>query len=237
MNGGEPGANDAYLIVRQYDAHAWVEAWLPGGGWVRVDPTAAISPARIESGLRDAVAEEGSFLENSWAAARLHGNLKALRWVTQQLDRMNYQWQRWVVGYQGQSQLELMSRLPGNFGLRELGYVTAGVIGVALLLAGLAAALGQKSASQRDPWRRLMQRWQHWLSLQGVTPRAGDTPGQLAKRQAQRLPDTAEQARAFARQINNHYYGGDCTGEDIARMKRLLRTMRKIAQQSGKQST
>ena len=29
------------LIVRQYDAHAWAEVWIPRQGWVRVDPTAA----------------------------------------------------------------------------------------------------------------------------------------------------------------------------------------------------
>ena len=64
--GGSAGADEAYLIVRQYDAHAWVEAWIEGRGWVRLDPTAAIAPQRIESGLRDAVAEEGSFLEDNW---------------------------------------------------------------------------------------------------------------------------------------------------------------------------
>ena len=116
--GGSPGADDEYLIVRQYDAHAWVEAWFPGQGWVRVDPTAAIAPERIEFGLREAVAEEGSFLENDWTSPQRYGDLAMLQWASLQLDKINYHWQRWVVGYQGQSQMDLMSRLPGGIGMR-----------------------------------------------------------------------------------------------------------------------
>lgn len=48
--GGYQGGdeNGDYLIVRQADAHAWGEVWLPGEGWVRVDPTFEVAPARIE---------------------------------------------------------------------------------------------------------------------------------------------------------------------------------------------
>lgn len=33
-------------VVSDLDAHAWVEAWFPGYGWVRFDPTPAAAPAR-----------------------------------------------------------------------------------------------------------------------------------------------------------------------------------------------
>src|SRR3989344_1763652 len=49
--GGEYNAAGNYLIVRQSDAHAWAEVWLPNQGWMRVDPTGAIAPERIELGL------------------------------------------------------------------------------------------------------------------------------------------------------------------------------------------
>ena len=34
--GGERNPYQAYLLVHQFDAHAWTEAWLEGRGWVRV---------------------------------------------------------------------------------------------------------------------------------------------------------------------------------------------------------
>jgi len=53
--GGELNEIGNYLIVRQSDAHAWTEVWLDDRGWLRVDPTAAVSPDRIEKGLDQAL--------------------------------------------------------------------------------------------------------------------------------------------------------------------------------------
>ncbi|KPQ01427.1 transglutaminaseTgpA domain-containing protein [Marinobacter sp. HL-58] len=231
--GGDSGADDEYLIVRQYDAHAWVEAWVPGQGWVRMDPTAAIAPQRIESGLRDAVAEEGSFLENDWTSPQRYGDMAMLQWASLQLDRMNYHWQRWVVGYQGQSQMDLMSRLPGGIGLRELGYITAGIVGAGLLLAGLITAWHYRRNESRDPFSRLVGRWHRLCDRAGVPVRHGETPSQLAFRLARAKPAAAGTATAFARMINKHYYGrepGIGARSELARMKRLLATMKRQAE-------
>src|SRR5690606_33136233 len=56
--GGELNPVGNYLIVRQADAHAWAEVWLNGQGWVRVDPTGAVSPSRIEYGIETAIPDE-----------------------------------------------------------------------------------------------------------------------------------------------------------------------------------
>jgi hypothetical protein len=34
------------FVVRDFDAHSWVEAWIPGYGWVTRDPTPAAAPPR-----------------------------------------------------------------------------------------------------------------------------------------------------------------------------------------------
>ncbi|MHB1479835.1 MAG: transglutaminase family protein [Acidithiobacillus ferrooxidans] len=41
-HGGEYNPVGNYWIVRQSMAHAWVQAWLPGQGWVRLDATPAL---------------------------------------------------------------------------------------------------------------------------------------------------------------------------------------------------
>ena len=46
--GMERNPVDGLWVVRNNHAHAWAEFWQPGEGWVRADPTAAVSPDRIQ---------------------------------------------------------------------------------------------------------------------------------------------------------------------------------------------
>ncbi|MEC7816953.1 MAG: transglutaminaseTgpA domain-containing protein [Pseudomonadota bacterium] len=228
--GGEAGAGGEYLIVRQYDAHAWVEVWLEGRGWVRVDPTAAIAPSRIESGLREAMAEEGSFLEDNLLSPQRYGDVALVQWASMQLDRINYHWQRWVVGYQGQSQMDLMSRLPGGIGMTELGYLTAGLVGLALGIAGLVSGLKLRRADRRDPLRRLVSAWHRLAEQAGVPVRAGETPDQLADRLVVAMPEVENSVRRFAQGVNNHYYkrpSGQDAERTLRHLRRLLKTMKR----------
>ena len=102
--GGEFNKVGNYLIVRQSDAHAWTEVWIADRGWVRVDPTAAVSPNRIESGLDDALADETS---NFRIQKRnpIFGNL-LYRW-----DDLQHSWNDWVLNYDEDRQRSFLSKL------------------------------------------------------------------------------------------------------------------------------
>jgi transglutaminase-like putative cysteine protease len=53
--GGDPG-QDGFRTVRRSDAHAWVEVWFPGVGWVTSDPTPAAADSQSWwQPIRDAV--------------------------------------------------------------------------------------------------------------------------------------------------------------------------------------
>ena len=56
--GGERNPYANYLIVRQSDAHVWVEIWHPDKGWYRVDPTAVVAPDRITEGMEGALSPQ-----------------------------------------------------------------------------------------------------------------------------------------------------------------------------------
>ena len=107
--GGQWNELDNYLLVRQADAHAWSEIWLEGKGWQRLDPTAAVAPERIEQGFDDALNEEDQALSNQgWQ------NSKLLSAIQKRWDAANYNWQRWVLSYDQNTQEGLFTRLLGG---------------------------------------------------------------------------------------------------------------------------
>lgn len=131
--GGEWNANARYLTVRQYDAHAWTEVWVPEKGWTVIDPTSVIAPDRIERGLAEAMREEGSFLEDSLLSPHRYQGLAIMDSVRQLVDNINYQWSLRVVGFDVKKQTGVLSDLLARWG-RYAWLVIAAMVLAALLI-------------------------------------------------------------------------------------------------------
>lgn len=196
--GGEVNPVDGFLVVRQSDAHAWAEVWLEGQGWVRVDPTAAISPARIETGIASAL-PAGEALP-ALANVRLDW-LKALQ---NQWEAVNNRWNQWVLGYNPERQREFFARL----GLRDADWKTMGTVlgaSTGLLLLILAAWMF-RPIKETDParaiWRQAIKR----LERRGITCPTWETPLALARRMEYEAPELAPALTELAKLVSSARY-------------------------------
>lgn len=105
--GGEINSVDGFMSVRQSDAHAWAEVWLENRGWVRVDPTAAVSPARIEMNL-------SSVIPRATFGGLLNLNVGRASWFSKlrmNLDALNNAWNQSILNYTPDRQRSFISSL------------------------------------------------------------------------------------------------------------------------------
>lgn len=125
--GGEKNPLGDYWIVRQSDAHAWVEAWTDGR-WVRFDPTAMVAPDRIEYGFSEAMGRRDEITRDLLARNPTLIRL-AMGW-----DALNAGWNRWVLGFGPEAQSALLR----FFGFRQPAIehlvITMSVLATLLLL-------------------------------------------------------------------------------------------------------
>ena len=103
--GGERNPVDGYWTVRQSDAHAWTEVWLQGQGWVRVDPTSAVSPGRTGAFER-LRAPDGAF---TGALRKLNPTLASQ--MRAAWEAVNNRWNQWVLNFTQGKQLNLLKSL------------------------------------------------------------------------------------------------------------------------------
>ncbi|HJR13858.1 MAG TPA: DUF3488 and transglutaminase-like domain-containing protein [Rhodanobacteraceae bacterium] len=174
-----------YLLIRQSDAHAWSEVWLAGRGWVRVDPTAAVSRVILAStgGAADDVGGGGG---NWWMPWR------------NRMDVVNRWWGQTVVGFDALSQ----SHLFRPFGIE---HATAQMLGVALavtvfLALGLGALLAtlRPRTKPRDTLAAAHTRLQRKLARIGIVRGHAEGPRDFYLRTTEALPDSAAALRELA---------------------------------------
>jgi len=221
--GGELNPYGKYLIVRQSDAHVWVEVWLPAKGWVRIDPTLTVAPERVEQGAAAALPpEERSTLKaftGSGPLAKYRLNLE-LGW-----DAINNQWNIWVLGYSNNMQKTLFSKIGiknGTWaGLAKAIILGIGLIGVISILYFFRFA--GKFSEKTDAVHHIYLKFCDKLDRIGLvrTPSQGplDFTGMVIA--------VRNDLKTSVRDIVNLYislrYAGTGNKEDIKRLKVLVR--------------
>ncbi|GAA5534603.1 transglutaminaseTgpA domain-containing protein [Deinococcus aluminii] len=210
--GGEVNPGDGSLTVRQQDAHTWTEVWLPGRGWVRVDPTASIAPARVNAGLMTALLHPTA----AAAPAPTLFHRAALR-----LDALQNRWNTWVAGYAGPEQRDLLRRV----GVGRMGaFLSLAASGVLLGLALLPALLAARRAQPTDPAARAL----HLLTRRLRLPRApGETATAYTQRAARHFPEQAGILDDVLRAYQLARYAPDRNAEALRELRAAVRRVRR----------
>lgn len=170
--GGSQNSIDGYWIVRQSDAHAWTEVWLEQRGWVRVDPTAMVAPARTGSFQR-LVAPQGVIASTiDTMSPNLAATLRAA-W-----EAMNNGWNQWILNYTQSRQLDLLR----NLGFRSPSWedLARVLIAIVVLVTLGGAAWSWWDRLQHDPWLRLLARVRKRLGQAGLEVGAATPPREIA---------------------------------------------------------
>lgn len=149
--GGDYNNLTGELIVRQADAHAWVEAWIEKKGWVRLDPTAQVSPERIDASLEAALPEQADQLA---LLSRRHAS-QLIRLSADMLDAIDSYWNNWVLGFGPELQQQIMQKL----GLKNLYQMLLALIGGASLILLLGFVWILRAAHRpKNPADKIMQK-------------------------------------------------------------------------------
>ena len=220
--GGEVHPEEGYLIVRQYDAHAWAEVWLEGRGWVRIDPTAAVAPERISRGLLEYFSgREALFGDTPLSLMRF----RDVAWINQlrlQLDAIEYSWSKWVLGYDD-VQSEVLTRLLGKIDARRMALflLAAGLLALAPVLV---FSLLPRSGHRIDPLDREYLRFCAKMARRGHQRRSGEAVRDFAQRCAAAEPQHAQAIQAISDSYEQGRY--QRTENQLAQLRQQVKKLR-----------
>ena len=219
--GGEVNPLNRELLVRQADAHAWVEVWLEGRGWLRVDPTSVVAPDRIDSGINAALGPIGMFPTLIAAdSLRVLANLR-FAW-----DALNSQWNQWVLGYNVDRQRQFLSSLGleianwQNLALWLTGATLAvgGLVGLGLVLRDLPV--------RRDPAVVAWERFCAKLAATGLVRAPCEGPVDFLARIEAARPSVAGEAREITQRYVEARYGAGLSKQGNRELLARVRNFR-----------
>lgn len=214
--GGVYNSAGGYWIVRNADAHAWAEVWLAERGWVRVDPTAAVAPERIDRGSLAAAMPE---------AARWYSDGWGLEWRNR-LDLVARYWRKAVIEFDAVRQRNLLRQV----GLEDMGWQALGIglliFGAVGLALGVWISLRGMQPPTRDPLVLAYRRFNVRLAGAGVRREPGEGPIAFGKRAASIVLHDAPAILELTRRFAEQRYGESAHDPDASHRQRLAQELR-----------
>lgn len=183
--GGELNKIGKFLEIRQANAHAWAEVWLNSQGWVRMDPTAAIAPERVEQSINI----EQQIASGAVSYIDINSEIAQSSWLNQARQlwgSLDYSWQRWVINYNSINQAKFLTSL-GIGTIKQMIYWLVGVI--ALITVLISWSLLRRTPRTADKVLIVYNRFCRKLSKTGLFRKPGEGAIDFADRIKRVYPD------------------------------------------------
>ncbi|MBV9191608.1 MAG: DUF3488 domain-containing transglutaminase family protein [Betaproteobacteria bacterium] len=215
--GGDLNPVDQIITVRQSDAHAWTEVFIEGRGWIRVDPTAAAIPTRIDSGLARALPQDQGL------PFMMRQDMEWLRDMRYRWEAIAHKWNVWVLGYNPERQRDLML----SFGMRDADWQKLTAVLFTFLGLMTAALLGWslRRLTRPDPVQKAWQAFCRKLAARGVVRAPQEGPRDYSTRAARTLPASRRPILRIAALYIALRYGNGADKPATARLTRLVRQL------------
>ncbi|MCU0586652.1 MAG: DUF3488 and DUF4129 domain-containing transglutaminase family protein [Syntrophobacteraceae bacterium] len=202
--GGLYNPSGRYYLVRQKNAHVWVEALVDGRGWLRLDPT----PSTLEPGDQA-------------------GTMEVLGRVRVLMDTFNHYWIKLVINYDLEQQFRILrgmrdrwrnrglSWAVGKLTMRDVGIIGGGAVAMILFMLLL-------SMCRKGPERKLIDAFVRRMKKRGYVKGPSDGLDELVAG----IGDDAIRMRAarFAEGFQEIYYRDRSFSDaDRRRLRAIIR--------------
>jgi len=221
--GGELNPMGGHLVVRQSDAHAWAEVWLEDLGWVRIDPTAAVAPERIEMPIIPDLGAEGSpvvfqlddmpMLQKLWRNAG---------WLT---DNLELQWHHWIIGFNKSRQSSLLKDMGLGF-MTQYQMALAAIAGTLMISGLIFLLLMYGKRKQSDPVVAAYRKFKRKLEKAGMPIPDCMGPQDIASTASLRFPQKASEIQAITSQYISLRYGRNYSTKVAHNLRRRITALR-----------
>lgn len=220
--GGQYNPIGDFLTVRDAEAHAWTEVWMEGRGWVRIDPTTAVAPERVERRGGSGMAQSG---------LRHLRDFSLVSTIRLRMDAMTDSWNRWVLHYTPKRQANLLRTL----GLDKINWLQAGMVlssGIALILMSLFLSQRRKKRIN-DPVERLYQQFCEKMRKAGMEKAPHEAPRTYSTRLCAESSRIKPNKRTIAAKalslIEESRYAKDAMrAPQTAQYSKLVRDLRRL---------
>lgn len=218
--GGEINPINNFLTVRQSDAHAWTEVWLKDQGWVRVDPTSAVAPERIEGNLNSAL-NSGEY--RPFHMYLSNGPLKQLNFYWDAIDNS---WKQWIIAYDSELQHQILSTIFN----KKMSFYDVAIVLLIVLFSATAIItlyiLRSTFKTSINPVQKIYNTFCNKLSKKGLTRGISEGPMDFCIRAIEKFPEQKEAIELITKLYINIKFKSKTDDRLLKKLKQKVGSLR-----------